>query len=195
MPEIICAGCKRLVTVPVRYDRPRTYCSRACMQANDFHGLRMRSLEDRFWAKVDKDCPHGCWLWTGCVTDRGIGHIGGGRRSTGLLGVHRVSWTIHHGDPGPLHVLHKCDTFYPNGDITYRRCVNPEHLFLGTHDDNMQDMANKGRNRKVVTAEQAIEMRRLHASGEAGAYILAQRFKVSVTTVYSILQRKTFRNV
>ncbi len=42
-------------------------------------------------------------------------------------------------------VLHKCDERYPVDDKTYRRCCNPAHLFLGTHEDNMRDMAEKGR--------------------------------------------------
>jgi len=54
-----------------------------------------------------------------------------------MIGIHKASWLIHNGKiPDGLLVLHKCDN---------KRCSNPEHLFLGTHKDNHQDMVNKGR--------------------------------------------------
>src|SRR4051812_11259596 len=102
------------------------------------------TLEDRFWARVQKT-PGGCWLWTSA---RGSSHDpslygmfdpGDGR---GSRGAHRISWEIHHGRPVPedLFVLHTCDT---------PACVNPQHLFLGTHVDNMRDMVAKGRAAKA----------------------------------------------
>jgi hypothetical protein len=54
--------------------------------------------------------------------------------------THRVSWIFANGDiQKGMHVLHCCDKHYPPGDITNRRCVNPEHLRLGTNTDNMRD--------------------------------------------------------
>lgn len=144
------------------------------------------ALKKRFWSKVTKDNPHDCWLWTGCTDKRsGMGHIGIG--DEGIVSVHRLSWLFHFGDPGELHVLHECDVHYAKGDNTYRRCVNPDHLSLGTHTDNMQDMASKGRNRKVLSDEIISEILALHASGQ-GAYTLAQRFGVTPATVYRLLE-------
>lgn len=103
----------------------------------------------RFWAKVDKHGPipenypelGPCWLWIACVflpakpaAQHGYGafSVDGKPR-----GAHRVSWELAFGPiPENLQVLHKCDV---------RRCVNPAHLFLGTHADNMRDMVKKGR--------------------------------------------------
>lgn len=99
----------------------------------------------RFWEKVrEADEPHPilgtkCMIWTACVDGGGKVHGGKGygrmsikRR---LEAAHRVSWAIHCGDiPDGMCVLHKCDV---------RTCVNPEHLFLGTVDDNNKDMASK----------------------------------------------------
>ena len=89
----------------------------------------------RFWSKVQK--TDGCWLWTGSRNRTwayGRFRSGPGRRS---VLAHRFAWELVHGPiPGGLFVCHHCDN--PS-------CVNPEHLFLGTHTDNMRDMVNKGR--------------------------------------------------
>ena len=72
----------------------------------------------------------GCWLWVGVLRGRGYGNYL--RRY-----AHRVSWTIHNGEiPDGLLVCHKCDT---------PACVNPNHLFIGTHSDNLKDCFQKSR--------------------------------------------------
>ena len=81
--------------------------------------------------KTDK-----CWLWTGAFTNMGYGRIA--INSTRLL-AHRVSWQLFKGAiPENMEICHKCDN---------PACVNPEHLFLGTHKDNMLDMVTKKRAR------------------------------------------------
>lgn len=94
------------------------------------------TLADRFWLKVQKGS--GCWLWTGGKHGRGYGGLHcGGKVFRKYLQAHRVSWELHHGPiPDGLWVLHKCDNPI---------CVNPDHLFLGTRQDNMGDCAAKGR--------------------------------------------------
>jgi hypothetical protein len=96
----------------------------------------------RFWSRVDKNGPvpphrpelGPCWLWTGYRMPRGYGQATiFGKRSL----THRASWRIATGqDAGALFVCHHCDN--PS-------CVRPEHLFLGTHQDNTDDMMAKGR--------------------------------------------------
>lgn len=77
----------------------------------------------------------GCWLWEGSLQTRGYGWAGG-------ITAHRLSYKVHRGDiPDGLHVLHRCDQ---------RSCVNPDHLWLGTHADNMADMSKKGRASRMV---------------------------------------------
>ena len=93
----------------------------------------------RFFAKVDKAPGHGpagdCWVWTAKRMKGGYGTVGDGAGKTAL--AHRVAWTISAGaPPGALCVCHRCDN--PS-------CVRPEHLFLGTHRENMNDRDRKGR--------------------------------------------------
>lgn len=91
---------------------------------------------DRFWSQVGKgDC---CWVWTGATNREGYGRFYACRDS---FLAHRVAWSITKGDvPQDKLVCHHCDN---------PKCVNPEHLFLGTNHDNMQDMTAKGRHPKL----------------------------------------------
>ena len=108
---------------------------------------RPKSTAERFWSKVDKRAHDECWLWRGRKTAYGYGGISCQGRPWLSMTASRVSWEINNGPiPEGLLVCHSCDIRYPVGDLTYRLCVNPSHLFLGTHKDNSQDCANKGRN-------------------------------------------------
>lgn len=95
----------------------------------------MKSLADRFWAKVDKSGgPDACWPWLAAVNGAGYGII---RLRGKNIRAHRVAWELASGQLNDrVHVLHRCDN---------PPCVNTAHLFTGTHGDNMADMAAKGR--------------------------------------------------
>lgn len=91
-------------------------------------------LTKLFWSHVDKKDNDSCWNWKASCYHNGYGAFTIKRRSQK---AHRVSWMIHFGEiPKGLNVLHRCDN--PS-------CVNPNHLFLGTCDDNNKDRARKGR--------------------------------------------------
>lgn len=88
----------------------------------------------------DSSCPEpnsGCWLWTGCVREDGLGYYPRMMVDYYPTYAHRVSYSAFIGDiPPGMGVLHRCDT---------PCCVNPAHLFLGTQQDNMTDRQKKGR--------------------------------------------------
>lgn len=119
-----------------RADRAK-YCSRKC-QRTAWSGSA--DLIEAFWSKVDKSAgPDGCWLYTGFRKWDGYGWLA--RKMDGKvrwLTAHRYAWMVAHGgEPADgLHILHKCDN---------PPCCNPAHLQLGTHQENMADMAAKGR--------------------------------------------------
>ena len=90
----------------------------------------LKCFESAFWDKVEK--TEGCWLWKRGLDDGGYGIV---RMDGKVWKAHRVAWFLTYGII-PDKVLHKCDI---------PRCVNPEHLFLGSQKDNMADAYKKGR--------------------------------------------------
>lgn len=98
---------------------------------------------DRFESYIQPEPNSGCYLWSGSVQSRGYGYFQIGSRTTGDREqhlAHRIAWLLSGRLlPTGANVLHSCDT---------RVCVNVNHLFLGTTDDNQKDMAAKYRGRK-----------------------------------------------
>lgn len=146
------------------------------------------TLEDRFWAKVDKSGD--CWIWTGARNERGYGKILAGRR---LEYAHRVSVRLDGREvPDNAHVCHHCDN---------PPCVNPAHLFVGTSRDNHDDMVRKGRStrgernpRSKLTADQVREIRARAAAGEVQRVIGAD-YGIEQSHVSLIVRRGVWQHL
>jgi hypothetical protein len=126
------------------------FCSISCATAARRERTQSPEiLGKKFWACVEKNGPvqaHAvhlgpCWQWTGTRNRGGYGVLSHGRHEK--LMAHRASWLLHNGPPREL-VLHRCDN--PS-------CVNPSHLFEGSHADNIHDMVAKGRNAQALDAK------------------------------------------
>ena len=119
------------------------FCSAKCRDlAKTGVTFKHKSLEQRFWPKVDKSNPDGCWLWTGATNRQGYGHLGPTTDAPFTVLAHRLSYIMHQGPiPDGMFGCHRCDN---------KLCVRPDHIFLGTPKDNTQDMVRKGRQRFIA---------------------------------------------
>lgn len=133
----------------------------------------------------------GCWIWLGTLNPKGYGIV---KFADETFRAHRLSWLVHRGEiPNSLFVLHQCDT--PS-------CVNPDHLFLGDHRENMRDMARKGRSAGAkngrcapAPAKLSVDQVQLVLRSNASNRELAHKFKVAKNTIGDIRRGRTWRTV
>lgn len=207
-PNTTCASC----SIPIycsaqqrRLPTPR-YC-RSCW----FEARRV-PWEIRLAARIDKTPGHGpdgtCWVWTGSRQGDGYGTI---RASDRTMLTHRAAWIVEHGPiPDGLKVLHRCDN---------PPCCNPAHLFLGTDQDNSNDMIAKGRSNKAsgdahgfrfhperwrrgenhtsakLTATQVLAIRAEYAQGSITCVRLGAKYGINHASTYAIVKRKTWKHI
>ena len=137
--------------------------------------------EERFWAKVNKEGADGCWEWLGSKC-KGYGHFWYNKR---LIRAHRYSWILKNGAISEgLIVRHLCRG----------KCVNPDHLELGTHQDNTNDRIRDGTDNRGIkhhnfklTPEQVLEIRTRANEFQKD---LAIEYGVSQHTISDIITRK-----
>lgn len=156
-------------------------------------GPRIRPLAERFWEKVDKTGD--CWNWTATLDGSGYGMIGSGGAKGKNRKAHRVSWEFRNGPiPANLCVMHRCDN---------PRCVNPDHLMLGTVAENNADRDRKGRAARTdgefspsakLTTTMALSILRRVRAGENAAQLAAE-FGVSKGTIYAIKSGQNWPNI
>jgi predicted XRE-type DNA-binding protein len=146
-------------------------------------------MKERFFSQVDKTDPSGCWICTGNIFKSGYGLF---KFEYNTLYAHRVSWELENGPiPEGLLVLHDC----PGGDNPL--CVNHNHLWLGTNQDNTNDMIIKGRQgANVKLNENDIEViRHLFDTNQMKQKELSEIFGISINHVSLITRRKVWTHV
>ena len=150
-----------------------------------------QSFYKRFEEKYVRIPESGCWIWTACCSSEGYGKIGVAGKSEY---AHRVSWEIHNGEiPESIGhhgtcVLHRCDV---------PACVNPDHLFLGSIKDNIQDMISKNRNKPPCLGGDSHGMSKISKTTAIKIFTdtrfqttLAQEYGLSQTTISKIKRRE-----
>ncbi len=149
---------------------------------------------------------NGCWLWNHACSPSGYAVISTPEKP--YCRGSRLVWKLWHGDdPGAMCVCHSCDN---------RRCLNPDHLFLGTNKDNMQDAVRKGRiasgirqgtytkpecrkkgelnGQSKLTEIQVLEIRQRRSNGEL-LRVLAKDYGVAMTQISQVANRKKWAHV
>ncbi|MGM9321473.1 HNH endonuclease [Deinococcus aquaticus] len=146
---------------------------------------------ERFFAQTQRSGA--CLVWTGAILKSGYGRFSRGRKAEGNAAAHRYAWELAHGAiPDGLLVLHKCDN---------RRCVDVEHLFLGTQADNMTDKKAKGRQARgerapkaKLTEAQVLELRAEAAAG-VRVSVLARKYDLNRNNIAKIIARKSWSHL
>lgn len=152
--------------------------------------ITIKPIEEGFWPLVSKQAS-GCWEWIGRLDQHGYGEFFHDGRS---WKAHRLAWVLRHGSiKKGMCACHKCDN---------RKCVNPDHIFIGTNVDNLKDMHRKGRGgwgerngNAKFTAEEVRGMILEHREKGTSCTELAERRGVDPSTVSLILLGKSWRRV
>lgn len=151
-------------------------------------------LRNRFDDKCIPITETGCWIWTGHTgippNDYGRIKVKGKNRIASRIAYMIFKKEIPHG----MSVCHLCDT--PS-------CVNPDHLFLGTHADNMRDSVVKGRNPKAgskngqakLSEQDVIKIRHIYNTQRISQRDLAKKFNVSGPTVNLIVNNRIWQSI
>lgn len=152
----------------------------------------IKPIRQRFWKKVNIKDLFDCWEWLGYKNPDGYGIV---MRNSRKELTHRTAWILTYGNiPENLCVCHKCDN--PS-------CVNPAHLFIGTMQDNVNDMFSKGRQpytkgskggRAILTEEQILAIRILYQAGIRQCE-LGRMYNIDVGHLWHIINRDIWTHI
>lgn len=166
----------------------RKYCGNPCVRAAK--APSEAKAQASFWSRVDKNGD--CWIYKGSLFWNGYGHVNYLRKD---YGAHQLAWILTHGDTKGMHVLHTCDN---------RPCCNPDHLFLGTIQDNAADKVRKRRHafgersrRNKLTEAQVREILANPPKQGLGGNVLeyANRYGVGRGAINQILRGNYWKHI
>ena len=200
LPDKICPNCNKVFNRDLNKSigdfRKRKFCSHKC--STDYYcgenHVRYKSIKEKIEGNI-KISDSGCWEWQGARRNKnGNDYYGSTNIGRKTLLAHRASYELYKGEiPSGLLVCHTCDN---------HKCVNPEHLFLGTHADNGRDMAQKHRGSNgeknpnaKLTANKVMEMRFARKMGNIPQQGIADIFGVSLKAVSKIVNNKTWKHL
>lgn len=170
-----CAYCDKVFS---KKHREQIFCSATCRNR-----ARYKEPIERFWSYVQTQGDNNCWLWIGSRdTPQGYGRF---RLNNRKVRAHRFAYQITIGEiPKGMDVLHRCDIKF---------CVNPNHLYLGTDNDNARDSAVRNRLRTKVSRDQVDQIRKLATSGVSHRKI-ASLFSISPSAVDDIVSYHSWKH-
>jgi len=185
---VYCANCGAPKQVFKSGVRAKNFCNVTCRDTY------IVPIEERFWKHVDKNGE--CWLWT-ANKHLGYGRIKRGPADgVGCIAAHRLSYEMAFGPiPEGMFVCHKCDN--PS-------CVRPDHLFLGSPQDNVDDMYRKGRNNTPgargasnqgakLTPAQVEEIRARYLPRKVTQQALADEYGLNRVTILRIVKGQSWK--
>lgn len=148
-------------------------------------------LAERFWSKVGVNHRLRCWPWMGTKDKHGYGTM---MNEGKFVRAPRVAFFLRN-SKWPDNACHACDNPI---------CCNPDHIFDGTHGDNMRDMIAKGRNkpirgekhgRAVLRDYEVLSMRQEYSLGRVSLTELARKFGCSFSTVRRVIARENWKHL
>jgi hypothetical protein len=149
----------------------------------------MKTLEERFWSKVQTLTPSECWIWTGAKLRDGYGSFVLDTKTKKMIQAHRCSYVLHNNVQLTRQdfICHKCDN--PS-------CVNPNHLFLGNQKSNMADRQKKNRQAKgekisILSIKNVIEIKSL-IQNKIPRRKIAKMFGVGPTCITDIVTGRSW---
>lgn len=183
--QYICQHCQSAFTD--KPSHPRSFCTVACWR-QDQRDRASHSIEARFWSYVDTSGE--CWIWRGGRTSKGYG--GFALKHGKSIPAHRFAYELVHGPiPPGLFACHRCDV---------PACVRPNHIFAGTHAENMADRNAKGRQARSerhpnsrLNEEQVETIRSWYATGNVTMKSLAREFGVSQRAIACVIHEINWR--
>lgn len=170
----------------------KLFCNHTCELA--YRKKQAKTIEERFWSRVEKRGPNECWpnSWAPGSNGRGMFTMIHGT----TIYASRAAWIMTHGPiPNGLCVLHTCDNGW---------CTNPKHLYLGTKGRNNTDRKERGRNYNQkgershcakLTEAQVRQIRNLWNEGKLTQFQIARQFDMSRSAIEDIVLRKTWVHI